>query len=146
MGLKNFLKEEEQRAIVAAIGEAEKRTSGEIRVHVEPQCKCDNPLDRAVEVFAKLGMHETRERNGVLIYIAYRSHRFAIIGDKGINERVPADFWETEKSTLATYLRDGKPAEGLCKVIMQVGENLSKYFPHQDDDINEQSDEISYSD
>ena len=146
MGLKNFLKEDEQRAIVAAIGEAEKCTSGEIRVHVEPQCKCGNPLDRAVEVFANLKMHETRERNGVLIYIAYRSRQFAIIGDKGINERVPADFWETEKSTLATFLRDGKPAEGLCRVIMQVGENLSKYFPHKDDDINEQSDEISYSD
>lgn len=146
MGLNNFLKEDEQRAIVACIGDAEKLTSGEIRVHVEPQCKCGNPLDRAVEVFANLGMHKTRERNGVLIYIAYRSRRFAIIGDKGINERVPADFWENEKSTLASFLSAGKSGEGLCKVIMQVGENLSKYFPHKDDDVNEQSDEISYSD
>lgn len=146
MGLKNFLNEDEQRAIVSAIGEAEKCTSGEIRVHVEPKCKSGNPLDRAVEVFGTLKMHETRERNGVLIYIAYRSRQFAIIGDKGINERVPADFWETEKSTLADYLKAGKPAEGLCRVIMQVGSNLSKYFPHRDDDINEQSDEISYSD
>ncbi|MDD6777926.1 MAG: TPM domain-containing protein [Bacteroidales bacterium] len=146
MGLEKFLKDEEQRAVVAAIVEAEACTSGEIRVHVEPKCKCGNPLDRAVEVFGKLGMHETRERNGVLIYIAYASRQFAIIGDRGIDERVPADFWENEKRMLASYLREGRPCEGLCKVIGQVGVNLSEYFPHKDDDVNEQSDEISYSD
>lgn len=146
MGLEKFLKDEEQRAVVAAIVEAEACTSGEIRVHVEPKCKCGNPLDRAVEVFRKLGMHETRERNGVLIYIAYASRQFAIIGDRGIDERVPADFWENEKRMLASYLREGRPFEGLCKVIGQVGVNLSEYFPHKDDDVNEQSDEISYSD
>lgn len=146
MGLEKFLKDEEQRAVVAAIVEAEACTSGEIRVHVEPKCKCGNPLDRAVEVFRKLGMHETRERNGVLIYIAYASRQFAIIGDRGIDERVPADFWENEKRMLASYLREGRPCEGLCKVIGQVGVNLSEYFPHKDDDVNEQSDEISYSD
>lgn len=146
MGLDKFLRKEEQQAIVESIKKAELRTSGEIRVHIEPKCKGGNPLHRAVEVFGQLNMHATRERNGVLIYIAYASRQFAIIGDKGINERVPANFWEGEKTILASFLKEGKAAEGLCRVIAQVGENLSVYFPHQDDDINEQSDDISYSD
>ena len=146
MGLKKFLSESDQKAIVESIKAAELCTSGEIRVHVEPDCKVSNPLDRAVEVFGLLKMHETRERNGVLIYIAYNSHQFAIIGDKGIDERVPANFWEGAKTTLAGFLKQGKAAEGICRVISEVGDNLSLYFPHKDDDINEQSDEISYSD
>ena len=144
MGLKKFLSESDQKAIVESIKAAELCTSGEIRVHVEPDCKVSKPLDRAVEVFGLLKMHETRERNGVLIYIAYNSHQFAIIGDKGIDERVPANFWEGAKTTLAGFLKQGKAAEGICRVISEVGDNLSLYFPHKDDDINEQSDEISF--
>ena len=144
MGLKKFLSESDQKAIVESIKAAELCTSGEIRVHVEPDCKVANPLDRAVEVFGLLKMHETRERNGVLIYIAYNSHQFAIIGDKGIDERVSANFWEGAKTTLAGFLKQGKAAEGICRVISEVGDNLSLYFPHKDDDINEQSDEISF--
>lgn len=145
MGLNKFLSPEEQKAIVQSIKDAELCTSGEIRVHIEPKCSSANPIERAIQVFQALKMYETKERNGVLIYIAYKSHNFAIIGDKGINERVPNNFWDTEKATLAEYLRANKPGEGICKVIAQVGDNLKCYFPHQDDDENEQSDEISYS-
>lgn len=144
-GLDKFLSPDEQRAVVQSIKDAELHTSGEIRVHIEPKCPTASPIERAVQVFGELKMHETKERNAVLIYIAYKSRNFAIIGDKGINERVPADFWNCEKDTLATYLRAGNPCEGICMVIAQIGENLKNYFPHQDDDINEQSDEISYS-
>ena len=136
MALSDFIPEEGQKKIVDAIVAAEKRTSGEIRVHVEPQCKLADPYRK---------MYETRQRNAVLVYVAYDSHVFAIIGDSGINERVGAGFWNKEKDTLAAYLRQGDPVGGLCEVIGQIGESLSSYFPWQKDDINEQSDEISYT-
>ena len=145
MALSDFIPEEGQKKIVDAIVAAEKRTSGEIRVHVEPQCKLADPYRRAIEVFNELKMYETRQRNAVLVYVAYDSHVFAIIGDSGINERVGAGFWSKEKDTLAAYLRQGDPVGGLCEVIGQIGESLSSYFPWQKDDINEQSDEISYT-
>ncbi len=145
MALNDFIPEEGQTKVVSAIVAAEKRTSGEIRVHVEPRCKAGDPYERAVQVFNELKMYETRQRNAVLVYVAYDSHVFAIIGDSGINERVGAGFWNKEKDTLAAYLRQGDPVGGLCEVIGQIGESLSSYFPWQKDDINEQSDEISYT-
>lgn len=144
MALESFLDKDSQCKVVEAIGVAEKCTSGEIRVHVEPNCKCKNPYERAVEVFDKLKMYETEARNGVLIYVAYKSRQFAIIGDMGINEKVGACFWETEKNVLADYLKAERPAEGLCEVIKMIGENLATYFPYQKNDVNELSDEISY--
>lgn len=143
MALVDFIPEEGQRKIVAAIVAAEKKTSGEIRIHIEPKSK-KNAYDRAVEVFNELKMYDTKLRNGVLVYVAYKSHVFAIIGDKGINDLVGADFWSHEKDTLASYLSQGNPVEGLCTVVEQIGNSLSTYFPWQEDDVNEQSDEISY--
>ena len=144
MALDSFLDKDSQRRIVEAIGVAEKCTSGEIRLHVEPVCKCGDPYERAVEVFNKLEMYATEARNGVLIYIAYKSRKYSIIGDDGINRKVGADFWEKEKDILAEYLKSSKAADGLCEVIQMIGDNLSKYFPYQKDDVNELSDEISY--
>ena len=97
MPLIDFLTESEQRRIVAAIGDAEKCTSGEIRVHIEPKCRRGDAMKRAEQVFNHLRMYETRERNAVLIYLAYESRVFAIIGDCGIHSRVPADYWDGEK-------------------------------------------------
>ena len=145
MPLTDFLTTDQQQRIVDAIGAAERRTSGEIRVHIEPKCKSADPVKRAVKVFDALRMYETRERNGVLIYVAYESRKFAIIGDCGINNRVPDGFWDEERDTLLKSLRDGNADDGICQVIAQVGENLAEYFPWTPDDINEQSDEISYS-
>ncbi len=144
MGLNSFISKEEQKQIVKAIENAENMTSGEIRVHIESVCKNPNVYDRAIEVFHKLKMQETAQRNAALIYIAFKSHKFAIIGDSGINEIVPPDFWNNEKDTLAKYLSENKAAIGICKTIEKIGENLKQYFPYQDDDINEQSNEISY--
>lgn len=144
MALDSFLDKDSQRRVVEAIGVAEKCTSGEVRVHIEPTCKLDNPYERAVEVFNNLEMYKTDARNGVLIYIAYKSRKLAIIGDKGITDKVGVNFWVGEKDILIEYLRAKKPAEGLCQVIKIIGENLSKYFPYQKDDVNELSDEISY--
>lgn len=144
MALDLFLDKDSQRRVIESIGAAEKCTSGEIRVHVEPSCKCANPYLRAIEVFNKLEMYATEARNGVLIYVAYKSRKFAIIGDEGINNKVGSDFWMQEKDILAKYLKDGRQADGLCEVIRMIGERLSEYFPYQKDDVNELSDEISY--
>lgn len=144
MKLTDFLPKSQQNAIVESIKAAELLTSGEIRVHVEPKCPTDDPCTRAVEVFSELKMYQTQQHNAVLIYLAYNSHKFAIIGDSGINSKVPEGFWNDERDLLAQHLRTGKAGEGVCQVIMQVGEKLKSYFPHQDDDINEQSDEISF--
>ncbi|MDD6019432.1 MAG: TPM domain-containing protein [bacterium] len=145
MPLIDFLTESEQRRIVAAIGDAEKCTSGEIRVHIEPKCRRGDAMKRAEQVFNHLRMYETRERNAVLIYLAYESRVFAIIGDCGIHSRVPADYWDGEKELLLSHLKQGRAADGICAVIASIGKRLAEYFPWTDNDINEQSDEISYS-
>src|SRR4051812_48017955 len=94
---------DEQKRIVEAIRQAEKATSGEIRVHVEPHCANADPVQRAIEVFAHLGMHQTREQNGVLFYLAYTDRKFAVLGDKGIDAKVPGDFWESTKGLLRSH-------------------------------------------
>jgi uncharacterized membrane protein len=103
--VEDFLTKEEEQEIVSAIGIAEKNTSGEIRVHIEKETSIA-PLDRAMEVFRRLQMENTQERNGVIIYIAIKSKQFAIYGDKGINEKVPADFWDTTKDKFLEFSDD----------------------------------------
>ena len=141
----DFLTKPEQQQIVQAIENAELNTSGEIRVHIESLCKGD-PVARAVKVFEALKMHKTEQRNAVLIYIAHKSHKFAIIGDSGINEKVPDDFWDSEKELLLNHLKEGNPCEGLVSIINLAGEKLKEFFPYQTDDINEHSNEISFGD
>lgn len=138
-----FLTAEQQETVVAAVRLAEKGTSGEIRIHIDGECK-GSPLKRAEEVFFKLGMNRTERRNGVLIYLACNSKVFAIIGDKGINDAVPANFWEDVKEMMAGYFRQGLFAEGLSEAAVMVGKKLQDFFPIQEDDINEQPDEISF--
>ena len=138
-----FISKADTEKIVKAIESAELNTSGEIRVHIEGLCPAD-PVGRAVYVFNKIKMYKTRERNGVLIYIAHKSKKFAIIGDSGINAIVPPDFWNEVKESLGEYLRKGEIARGLSVAIGMAGDNLKKFFPYKSDDINEQSNEISF--
>ena len=136
---------EEQQRIVATIRQAETATSGEIRVHVEPQCAEADPVQRAIAVFGQLKMHQTKARNGVLFYLAHADRKFAVIGDQGIDARVPADFWETTKDMLRRYFVDGQYAEGLCRGIEQAGQQLKQYFPYDGaTDTNELADDISF--
>jgi len=128
--------------IKLAIDAAEMLTSGEIKVYVENYCKSDNPVQRAVECFAKLKMDTTAERNGVLIYLAIKDKKFSIIGDEGIHQQVGTDFWEQEKNILQQHLKSGKIVEGICSCIATIGGHLQKYFPHKDDDKNELSNEV----
>jgi len=140
-----FFSKEEKSGIVKAIQEAENATSGEIRVHLEGKVNKD-VYERAKEIFIKIGMGKTVQKNGVLIYLVTRDRKFAIIGDKGINEVVPENFWEDIVSGATRQFRDGEFYEGICQAIRQIGEKLKQYFPHQKDDVNELPDTISTGD
>jgi uncharacterized membrane protein len=140
----NFFTTEQQEDIRQAIMNAELDTSGEIRVHIENTCKGD-VLDRALEVFARLGMGKTENRNGVLIYLAVKNRKFAIIGDEGIHAVVTENFWENIKHKMMNQFRENHFTEGLIEAISETGKQLKKYFPHQKNDINELSDEISFN-
>ncbi|GAB3040542.1 TPM domain-containing protein [Spirosoma pulveris] len=140
----NPFTQDEQQRIVEAIRQAEKATSGEIRVHVEPHCAHADPVQRAIEVFAQLGMHQTKEQNGVLFYLAHTDRKFAILGDKGIDAKVPDNFWESTKELLRSHFRSGRYAEGLSLGIERAGQQLKQYFPYASDDVNELADDISF--
>lgn len=138
-----FFTKEDQQLIIEAIQDAEKNTSGEIRVHLETRCKSD-VMDRAAFIFEKLKMHETKLRNGVLFYLAVDDRKFAILGDAGINKVTPDDFWDNIKAEMLTLFKEGKFREGLVVGIGMTGDALKSYFPYQSDDVNELSDEISF--
>jgi len=140
-----FFTPEEKTGIMGAIKEAELNTSGEIRVHIEGGTK-ENILDRAAFIFEKLKIHKTELRNGVLFYFAINNHQFAILGDAGINLKVPENFWEENKNSMQELFKEGKFAEGLISGVKKAGEQLKTHFPYQSDDINELSDEISFDD
>jgi uncharacterized membrane protein len=143
MKASTFFTKEQQAEILAAVRKAENATSGEIRVHIETNCP-ENVLDRAAWIFRKLGMHKTAERNGVLFYLAVNDRKFAVLGDSGINAKVPEDFWDQVKELLQKNFREGKFTEGLAEGIMQAGEHLKVHFPHRKDDVNELPDDISF--
>jgi uncharacterized membrane protein len=140
---KDFFSETERLQIIDAIKQAELNTSGEIRVHIEPTCDGD-AYERGMKVFESLGMHATELKNGVLFYVAYQSKKFAILGDKGIHEKVSQQFWDAEKEVLLNHFKDNQYAAGLCKAIADAGSKLKQYFPYADNDTNELSDDISY--
>ncbi len=143
MNAKKFFTEEQKNAIQKAIADAELNTSGEIRVHVDDKCK-ENVLDKAANVFITLKMDATELRNGVLFYLAVKDQKFAIIGDKGINEKVPADFWDNIKDTVQALFKEQKFTEGLSKGIEMAGEKLKSHFPLQKNDTNELSNDMSF--
>ena len=143
---KDFFTTEEKQRIVEAIRKAEKNTSGEIRVHLESNKKKKPAMQRAWEVFNMIGMHKTHLKNGVLFYIDVNQRVFSVLGDKGINNVVPDDFWDTINKKMLAGFSKGQYADALITGILQVGEQLKKYFPYQDDDKNELPDEISIND
>ncbi len=140
--VEDFLTKEEEQEIVEAIRVAEKNTSGEIRVHIE-KTTSEVPFDRALEVFHELKMDETQLQNGVLIYLAVADKKFVICGDKGINDLVADNFWNTTKEIMKNHFKDGNFKQGLIDGILMAGEQLQKHFPWQDGDTNELSNEIS---
>ena len=140
-----FLTKKEEKAVIEAIREAERKTSGEIRVHMETECPY-GLMDRAADIFMELKMHETDLRNGVLFYFAIKDHQFSVIGDVGIHTLVGDQFWVEEVELIESYFENDQFKEGLVAGIKRVGIKLREHFPYQDDDINELPDEISYGD
>ena len=140
--VEDFLSKTEEQEIVNAIRVAEQNTSGEIRVHLE-KITSITPFERAVEVFNLLEMYKTKDSNGVLIYVAVKDKQFVICGDKGINEKVASDFWNSTKDIITNHFKNGNFKQGLVDGILKAGEQLKYHFPHQDDDTDELSNEIS---
>lgn len=142
MEVEQFLTDQQEQEVINAIREAELNTSGEIRVHFEKSLDQD-AIARAQEVFYQLEMDKTMYKNGVLFYVAVDDHQFAIIGDEGIDKKVPKDFWISIKDEVITEFVKGNHSKGLVLGILHAGEKLKEYFPYGDKDENELSDEIS---
>ena len=139
-----FLSSDDELAIVQAIQEAEKKTSGEVRVHIEKKCPKKDPIKRAINLFQKLRMHKTDLRNGVIVYVATEDHLLAIWGDEGIHAKVGQEFWEDTLITLQKDFKTNQIKNGLTKALLDIGEKLQQHFPYQKDDKNELDDSISY--
>ncbi|ALJ06077.1 hypothetical protein APS56_13465 [Pseudalgibacter alginicilyticus] len=140
--IEDFLTAEEEQEIIEAIRIAEKNTSGEIRIHIEKTSKTD-PFNRALEVFHYLKMDNTKQQNGVLIYVAVEDKSFVIYGDKGINDVVPKDFWDSTKNVIQSHFKNGRFKQGLLDGVLKAGEQLQTYFPWKHGDINELPNTIS---
>jgi uncharacterized membrane protein len=143
---KEFLAMLDQPRIVAAVGAAERETSGEIRIHIEPKAIGGDARYVAERTFERLGMTKTALRNGVLLFIASEERVFAIVGDKGIDEKVPAGFWDAIAEKLTLRFGSGEFTEGIIEAITAAGQQLRAYFPCAADDVNELSDDIDISD
>ena len=126
---KKFFSADEQKRILEAIEKAEDHTSGEIRLHLEGRCPTEEPLDHAKELFFQLEMDKTAQRNGVLIYLATASHRFAILGDEGIHRVVPENFWEDVKELMVSHFREDDFGQGMVEGIARIGEKAPRIFP-----------------
>lgn len=140
--VEDFLTPQEEQEIVVAILNAEKNTSGEIRVHIEAHAKKD-PYDRAKEIFHLLKMDNTKAENGVLIYVAVKDKKFTICGDVGIDKVVPKDFWITTRNSIQAQFKQGDFKQGIIDGIYTAGEELKSYFPWDSKDTNELSNEVS---
>jgi uncharacterized membrane protein len=141
---KPFLTEEEEQRITVAIADAEKKTSGEIRIYIESRCSYMNPLDRAQELFYQLNMHETKERNGVLLYLATKDHQLAVYGGQGIHEKVGTDFWNQEIRQILQDFKAHHFADGIVHIVADLGDALTSHFPYDKEDKNELPDNIVF--
>jgi len=138
----DFLSRKEEQRVVEAIRIAEKQTSGEIRVHLESYDNAE-VYKRAQEVFHLLKMNNTKQENGVILYVAVNLKKFVVYGDRGINEIVGADFWNSTRDLIQKNFKEGKFDQGLIDGIKEIGEVLKAHFPWDVNDENELSDEIS---
>lgn len=140
--VEEFLSAAEEEDIVNAILEAEKNTSGEIRVHIEATAKMDH-FSRAQQVFHFLKMDNTKDENGVLLYVAVEDKKFVIYGDAGIDRVVPKGFWESTKEAISSHFKKGDFKQGIVEGVLMAGKELQAHFPWDQTDTNELSDAIS---
>jgi uncharacterized membrane protein len=144
---KDFFTPEENEMVLSAIRNAEQQTSGEIRVYMENHCRFVDPMDRAGEIFFGLKMDYTKEKNGVLVYIAIKDKQLAVLGDEGIHNRVGTEFWQKEVRTLLEEFNAEHYATGIATVVTEIGEVLRTHFPYDGKtDKNELPDDIVFGD
>jgi uncharacterized membrane protein len=140
--VEEFLTAEEESEIINAIVEAEKNTSGEIRVHIEASTKIDH-FSRAQQLFHFLKMDNTKDGNGVLLYVAVDDKKFVIYGGEGIDRAVPKGFWETTKDIIASQFKNGNFKQGIVEGVLMAGKELEAHFPWKQNDENELNNAIS---
>ena len=139
---KEFLSQLQNDEIVAAIRAAEQKTSGEIRVFISRH-KPEDPIAAAQTQFAQLGMDKTKEKNGVLIFVAPSAHKFAVIGDAGVHAHCGNEFWQQVAAEMSGRFKKGEFTSGIIHAIKKAGDLLAKHFPHRPDDKNELPDDIA---
>jgi uncharacterized membrane protein len=142
---KEFFSKEENEMIVQSIKDAEKQTSGEIRVFVESKCRFIDPLDRALEIFASLKMENTEKRNAALIYVAIKDRQLAVYGDTGIHQNTGDDYWKIAVNDMVSHFNKENYAVGIANCVRMIGDTLRMHFPYDEDhDKNELPDEIIF--
>lgn len=141
----NIFSQEEKDLITAAIREAERNTSGEVRVFIESKCRFVKPIDRAIEVFNQLNMQNTAQRNGVIVYVAVKDRQLAVYGDRGIHEKVGNVFWNDTIQKMVQQFNSKNYSQGIATVVNEIGQALRSYFPYEaSSDINELPDDIVF--
>lgn len=140
-----FFSEEENEQIVQSIRDAEKTTSGEIRVFIESKCRFINALDRATEIFHNLEMQKTEHRNAVLVYVALKDKQLALYGDEGIHQKLGDAYWNSAVQNMIAHFNKNNYATGISHCVKEIGEALHYHFPYnKDTDKNELPDEIVF--
>jgi uncharacterized membrane protein len=129
MRTKEFLSKLEHDRIVRAIQDAESKSSGQIRVHIQRGKLAGDPLVAAQKKFQSLKMHNTRDRNAVLVYVAPRAHKFAIVGDKAIHERCGEGLWQRLVDKMRGHFQNEKFTDALVEAIQEIGDVLATEFP-----------------
>ena len=140
---KKLLSSTDEERLIKAIHSAESKTSGEVRVHIEATCDGD-ALEACKKMFGTLNMHQTKNRNGILFFLAIKSRSFAVWGDEGIHKKVTEEFWEGITECTIGYFKRHDLISGLEKAVEMCGEQLQHHFPLEHDDKDELSNEISY--
>jgi uncharacterized membrane protein len=140
--IEDWMTPEELLRVRGAVRDAEQRTSGEIRVHLDVAIM-DDVLDHAAWVFNQLGMDHTKERNGVLLYVSVPGHQVAVIGDQAIHAKLGEGYWQGVLDTVLEHFRQDRFCEGLCEGVHLLGEKLREHFPFDRGDRNELHDEVS---
>ena len=143
MRTREFLSKLEHDRIVESIREAESKTSGEIRVVIQRGKLKSDPLLAAQKKFHRLGMHKTRERNAVLIFLAPRGHKFAVVGDQAIHEKCGEQFWQSVVDGMRTHFQTEKFSHALVEAVQEIGSVLARHFPKSSTDKNELPNEIA---